>query len=251
MKSVNLTLIYKAWLETRWRFFTGLLLLLAISIYTVFQAKNIIHYREMLRPGEHIIYAQYIWIVLYKGYLQVLWILSAVMLALGGLWWEKSLGLAGFTLSLPISRRRLVLVRAAVGAAQALVLALVPCCVIWLFSQISENRYPLKDAVLHSVLYVGAGLIFYSLTLLLSHLMSGEFSVPTLALGLCLVLYISFQVLGLKIYNPFDLMSGKYYLDPNTFLLRGTLPWLPMSVLLIIAILALFASVKIAESRDF
>jgi hypothetical protein len=138
-----------------------------------------------------------------------------------------------------------------VGAAQALVLALVPCCVIWLFSQISENRYPLKDAVLHSVLYVGAGLIFYSLTLLLSHLMSGEFSVPTLALGLCLVLYISFQVLGLKIYNPFDLMSGKYYLDPNTFLLRGTLPWLPMSVLLIIAILALFASVKIAESRDF
>jgi len=251
MASVNSTLIYKGWLETRWRFIAGLSLLAAICIYTVLQAKNIIHDRERFRPAEPILYAQYIWIVLYKGYLQVLWILSAVILGLGGLWREKSFGVASFSLGFPISRRRLVLMRAAIGAAEAAVLAVVPCLLIWVLSNSFDSPYPFKDAVLHSILYFGGGIIFYGLALLLSHLMSGEFSVPTLALGLCLVLYIAFQVLGLKIYNPFDLMSGKYYLNPNTFLLRGDLPLLPLSFLLMISILAVFASVKIAESRDF
>jgi ABC-type transport system involved in multi-copper enzyme maturation permease subunit len=250
MDKHNSMLIYKAWLETRWRFFAGLVLLIAISVYTVLKAQGIIQDREQFRH-EHILYAQYIWILLYKGFLQTLWILSAVMLGMGGVWREKAAGVAGFTLSLPVSRRRLVLIRAAVGAVEAITLAVVPSILIWVASVLTGNPYSLHEAILHSVLMVGGGLIFYGLGLLLSHLMQGEFSVPTLGLGVCLVLYIAFQTLRLETYNPFDLMSGRHYLDPNTFLLRDGLPWLPLSLFFSITIAMILASVKIAETRDF
>ena len=94
-------------------------------------------------------------------------------------------------------------------------------------------------------------MIFYCVGILLSYLMQGEFSVPTSAFGLCLVLYILFQVLRLETYNPFDLMSGKHYLDPNTFLLRGQLPWLPLITFSLGALTTLFISVKVADARDF
>lgn len=250
MEKRNSMFIYKAWLETRWRFLAALGLLTVITLYAVLQARNIIHDREEFRH-EHILYAQYIWILLYKGFLQALWILSAVMLGMGGLWREKATGVAGFTLSLPVSRRRLVLVRALVGAAEAITLAVVPSIMIWIFSALAGNSYPLSEALLHSALMVGGGLIFYGLGLLLSHLMQGEFSVPTLALGVCLVSYITFQALRLETYNPFDLMSGRHYLDPQTFLLNAQLPWLPLSITLLITALMIFASARIAESRDF
>jgi ABC-type transport system involved in multi-copper enzyme maturation permease subunit len=244
-------LIYKAWLETRWRFWAGLALLVAISIYTVARAPNIIQAREQFRPGEHIMYAQYIFILLYKGYLQTLWILAAVMLGMGGLWREKSSGVAALTLSLPVSRRRLVLVRSAVGAAEAIVLAVIPTILIWGLSLLYGNSYPLRDALLHSALMIGGGLIFYGCGVLLSHLMQGEFSTPTLGLSMCLVLFIVFHVLRLESINPFDLMSGKHHLDPNTFLLRGDLPLPLLGVYLAVTATTIFIAVKISERRDF
>jgi hypothetical protein len=173
------------------------------------------------------------------------------MLGLGGLWREKATGVAGFTLSLPVTRRRLVLVRSGVGATQAIILAVVPSILIWMVSPLAGYSYPLKEAISHSVLMIGGGLIFYGWGLLLSHLMQGEFSAPTLGLSACLVLYIVFKVLQLETYNPFDLMSGRDYLDPNTFLLSGALPWLPLSVFSGITGMMVFISLRIAESRDF
>jgi len=243
-------LAYKAWLETRWRFLAALTLLIAITVYTVLRANSIIHDREVFRH-EHILYAQYIWIILYKGYLQTLWLLSAVMLSLGGIWREQATGVAGFTISLPVSRRRLVLVRTAIGVLEVTTLAFAPSIIIWALSPITGNSYPLAEAISHSILYVGGGLIFYGLGVLLSYLMQGEFSVPTSAFGLCLVLYILFQVFRFETYNPYDLMSGKHYLNPNTFLLRGQLPWLPLVVFVLGTLTTIFVSVKVADARDF
>ena len=46
-------------------------------------------------------------------------------------------------------------------------------------------------------------------------------------------------------------MSGKHYLDPNTFLLGGDLPFLPLGVYLAAATAMIFLAAKIAERRDF
>ncbi|HLM60032.1 MAG TPA: ABC transporter permease subunit [Pyrinomonadaceae bacterium] len=249
-ESKNLMLIYKAWLETRWRFLAGLVLLGAISLYAIFRAPEIIAAREQF-DSESLPYAKYLWILLYKGYFQALWIVSAVILGLGGLWQEQATGSANFTLSLPVSRKLLVITRAAVGAAEAVILAIVPLLLIWAFSPLAGYSFPLNEAALHAVLIIGGGLVFYAWGVLLSHLMRNEFSVITLALSVCLVLYIAFNLLRVEIYNPFDLMSGKHYLDPDTFLLRGDLPWLPMGVYLAITAALIFLAAKIAERRDF
>jgi len=243
-------LIRKAWLETRWRFLAGLVLLGAISIYAVVRAPNIIAAREQF-DSESLPYAKYLWILLYKGYFQALWIVSVVILGLGGLWQEQVAGSASFTLSLPITRKHLVISRAAVGAAEAIVLAIVPLILIWAISPLAGYSFPLYEAVLHSVLMVGGGLVFYGWGVLLSHSMRNEFSVMALALSVCLVLYIAFNLLRMEIYNPFDLMSGKYQLDPDTFLLRGDLPWLPLGVYVLVAATMIFIAAKIAERRDF
>ena len=167
---------------------------------------------------------------------------------MGGSWQEQATGSASFTLSLPVSRRRLILTRAVVGAAEVIVLAIVPLLLIWAISPIVGYSFPLGDAARHAVLIIGGGLIFYGWGVLLSHLMRNEFSVTTLALGVCLVLYVAFNVLRVETYNPFDLMSGKHYLDPNTFLLRGDLPFLPLAVYLLGAAM-IFLAAKIAERQ--
>lgn len=243
-------LIYKAWLETRWRFLAGLLLIIAITVYAVFRAPAIIPAREQF-DAEALPYAKYIWILLYKGYLQALWILSAVMLGLGGLWHEKSSGTANFTLSLPITRRQIILSRTIFGAVEVIILAVIPSILIWAISPLAGYSFPFGEAIFHAILMIGGGLIFYSLGILLSFLMRGEFSTATLALGICLISYTTFNILRFKTYNPFDMMSGKYYLDPNTFLLRSEFPWMPLGVYLIAVILMIFVCLKIAERRDF
>jgi ABC-type transport system involved in multi-copper enzyme maturation permease subunit len=250
MESKNFMLVHKAWLETRWRFMAGLILLGAISVYAVVRAPEIIAAREQF-DAESLPYAKYLWILLYKGYFQALWIASAVILGLGGLWQEQSAESAGFTLSLPISRKRLVITRAAVGASETVVLAVVPLLLIWSVSPLAGYSFPLGEAALHAVLIIGGGLIFYAWGVLLSHLIRNEFSVITLALSVCLVLYIAFNVLRVEIYNPFDLMSGKHYLDPDTFLLRDDMPWLPLGVYLAVTGMMIFLAAKIAERRDF
>ena len=250
MESKNLMLIRKACLETRWRFLSGLGLLAAISMYAVFRAPYIISAREQF-DSEILPYTKYLWILLFKGYFQALWIVSAVILGLGGLWQEQATGSASFTLSLPVSRKHLILSRVAVGIAEVAILSFVPLILISAISPLAGYSFPINEAVLHAVLIVGGGLVFYGLGVLLSHLMRNEFSVTTLALSVCLVLYIVFNVLRVETYNPFDLMSGKHYLDPDTFLLRGDLPWLSLGVYLAVAATMVFIAAKIAERRDF
>jgi len=251
MRRSTTMLVHKAWLETRGRFWAALAVLVGISLYGILQAPNIIHAREQLRPEEHVSYARYIWILLYSGYLQALWILSGVILSCGGLWREKFSGSAGFTLALPVSRRCHVLIRTAVGVVELIILAFIPSLLIGELSPLCGYAYPLQQASNFSCLMIGGGLTFYSWGLLLSHLMQGEFTTPTLGIGFCLVLFILFKLPHLHAYSPFDLMSGKAYLDPSTFLLRGGLPWFPLSICLAIAAVTLFITVKIAESREF
>jgi ABC-2 type transport system permease protein len=251
MHRPSVMLLYKAWLETRWRFVAALMLLVFISMYTVLRAKNIINDRAQLFPREHILYAQYIWIILFRGYLQSLWILSAVVLALGGLWREKAIGIAGFTLSLPVTRRRLLLTRAAIGVLEVVVLALVPCFLIWAVSTVTANSYSLRESLSHALLILAGGLIFYALGFLLSHIMHGEFSTPTLALGLCLLMYVGFNILRFEDFNPFDLMSGKHHLDPITFFLQPPVPWAAIATFTAVSAFVVLLSVRITESRDF
>src|SRR5205823_4192856 len=139
-------------------------------------------------------YPGYVWSQWFAQNLTELWTLFAVMLGTGGLLSQGSGGAALFTLSLPVSRNRLIGVRAAAGLAELLVLAVVPSLPIPLLSPAVGERYPIADALVHSACVFLAGAVFFSLAFLLSTVFSDVWRPALLALTIAVVLGLCEQV---------------------------------------------------------
>jgi len=214
-------LLYKAWLETRGRFLAAALVLALLGLATVLRAQATISSWEAFHNGEHMEYALYVWLSLSHGYLQFLWIICAVILGLGGLLREHSLGTSGFTLSLPVRRWVLVVTRASVGAAEAIVLGLISGVLVAVLSPIVGHRFPIGQAFLFGFVLAGGGLAFYALGLFLSHVIRGEYAAPGLGLGIIAAFYLLTRVPAFDGLDVFELMSGAEFMSSKTFLLTS------------------------------
>lgn len=247
----SLALMYKAWLETRARFLTGAVIITLLIVWTVLRANGVIEGYERFRPGEHMQYAEYIWISLYRGYLQAFWIFCALMLGLGGLWREQAQGTAGFTLSLPVSRSHVTCIRILVGLFEIIALGFLSAFLIPLLSALEGNHYSLAQSVSFSTLLVGGGMIFFGWGVLLSHLIQKEFTAPAIGMSAALLLYFISRLPHLTAYNIFDVMSGKHYLGHQTFLLQKGMPWSGITASLILTLATIAISLKLIRARDF
>src|SRR5258708_33137852 len=101
---------YKTWRETRTR-----LLISAMALAWVCCAIILTQHGNRAHADPPISYDAYIWKAVYKGYVRDFFIILVIVLGGGGLLQERAHGTAGFTLALPVSRSRLMGVRAAVG----------------------------------------------------------------------------------------------------------------------------------------
>ena len=130
---------YKAWLETRWRFLVGMGLLLLFAGLGVAARPAMANMQvempnlggrlgELVREALTLMdsYRGYVWSQWFGKNLLQFWTLFAVLIGAGGLATERAGGVALWTLSLPVTRLRLLSVRAAVGALELLALAVVP-----------------------------------------------------------------------------------------------------------------------------
>src|SRR5437867_797909 len=132
---------YKAWLDTRWRFLTGLALLVMLAAGTVYGYRFVEELLPLSRQVEAAAatsplirraleiqreYRGYVWWQAFRQNLSQMATLFAVLIGSGALLAQGSGASALFTLSLPVSRHRLVAVRAATGLAELLALAFVP-----------------------------------------------------------------------------------------------------------------------------
>src|SRR5882724_7654191 len=133
---------YKAWLESRARFLVAAIVIVAVLGWAIFDAEH-----AMKRFDSHppITYGLYVWFVL-TGRFQPVWVLSILILGLGGLLRERSLGTAQYTLALPVSRRRWMIARAGLGLAESAVLAMLPAIVIPIISQVIGRSYTVIEA---------------------------------------------------------------------------------------------------------
>src|SRR5438093_3158082 len=154
---------YKAWLETRWRFFIGLgLLVLSASgvVYVYPQVMKLIPRLGDLDTsgalGQRIKdavelqrdYRGYVWSQWMRQNLTQMSTFFAVILGSGGPYSQRS---ELFTLSMPASRQRLVGVRAAAGLAELFLIVVVSTLVIPLFSPSVGQRYGVSAALIHAV----------------------------------------------------------------------------------------------------
>lgn len=252
---------YKSWLETRWRFAGGLALLLLSAGTTV------VLYPEVLRLlpaassldlegeiGRRVAesaelarsYRGYLWSQWFRQNMPQVWTLVAIVLGTGGLLSQAAGGGGLFTLSLPISRGRIVGVRAATVIGEMFILALIPAVIFPVLSPAVGQSYGVGDALVHSVCMFAGGLVFFSLAFLLSTIFTDVWRPLLLAVcvafALGLLEQLSADLAGIGVFR---LMSGESYF-------RGHgVPWLGLAASGGVAALMLYAASRRIARQDF
>jgi len=258
-------IFYKAWLESKVRFLGGLASVIAVcTLY--------IRLRPVLVPGwitdlqnphwsgrpTWLFFGVhdlnfYAWHFLYENKLQQVWVLFVILLSFGGLAREKQVGTSTFSLGLPVSRRRWILTRTLVAAAQSIVLALTAVVAISLASWSIHEPYGTPQIFAHCLLIAAAGMMFLGLGAMLSTVIRGEH----------MALPITLIVLGV----PY-LFVQEYVREsaPNTWVQRidishvmagpphltwTTVPWFGLAVSLLLAICLLLIAVNVGESIEY
>ncbi len=243
-------LVWKAWQESRGRFFSALALLMALVVYAVLTSSGFLARYNVRFPDKPLIYSVYVWSGLFHYALQGLWILAAFVTALGGLAREKATGTALFTLGLPVRRLHLFLIRAGVAWGESIVLGLVSALLIPILSIFVGESYPLLQALAFGALMSTAGLVLLTFGLLTSELFEGEFTAPVVGLCALTAVFLSYKAHTLRSWNVFDVMSATASIDPKTQLLTGSAPWFGLSICLLVSLGLLFVTGTVIRIRD-
>jgi hypothetical protein len=251
----------KSWLETRWRFLIGLVLLMLSAGSTVLAYPQVVKLLSGVSKadlsgeiGRRVAesmelardYRGYVWSQWFRQNMTQMWALFAVLLGTGGLLSQASGGGALFTLSLPATRNRLVGVRAATGLMELLVLALVPSLLLPVLSPMVGQTYGIGDALIHSACMFIAGAVFFSLAFLLSTVFSDVWRPPLIVVCVATVLALFEQVFrDVSRYSLFGIMRAEVYFR------GGGLPWLGLLASAAVSVAMLYGAVVNVAHRDF
>jgi hypothetical protein len=201
---------YKTWLEMRTRLSIGLVLLLLSAIGSMLLYPEVKEVAPLARSGplagdfarevqENLAlastYRGYLWSQLIGQKQTLLLVLFAALLGTGSVIAQSTGDGRLFTLSLPVLRTRLLLVRAGTGLLGLLSLAFVPMLALAMLSPAIGETYSLMDASAHALcLFVGAAALF-SLTLLFATLLDDVWRPLLLTLLAVVVLRLLTSVL--------------------------------------------------------
>jgi ABC-type transport system involved in multi-copper enzyme maturation permease subunit len=233
---------YKAWLETRTRFGASLLAL------TLFCGLFVHHALELMRPEWRSGFQRLLYIM--QEFIAILWILSVLLVAMGGVVHEKAIGTSSLTLSLPVSRGRLHRTRVGVGLLEAVVLGVVPWLTIFMVSVHANMPVLLTQIGFYVALLVSGGLVYYAMGILVSSLIEGAYTATAVAIGLAF-LSVTVEDVWFKQWSLWRFLTGNFCIDPHTFLLSAHFPWLGTLACLFATALMLFTSTKVIQRRDF
>jgi ABC-2 type transport system permease protein len=233
---------YKAWLESRSRFLT------CLATLTIFVVVFVGHAQEFIRPEWKADYNRLLFVT--QQFVVIIWILAVVLLGMGGIVREKATGTSSLTLSLPVSRARLLGVRVGVGVLEAIALGVVPWSAIFVVSSLARMPILASQVEFYVMLLIGCGLTYFAMAVLVSSLVEGEYTAPAVAFGVVLLSAIMFDA-WLRPFNLWRLVTGDYYVDRRTFLLSGHFPWRGMLVSVSAAALMFLTSVKVIQKREF
>jgi ABC-2 type transport system permease protein len=241
-------LCYKAWLETRGRFLACLITLTLFCFIFVHHAQEIAFRGDGLsRPGGPADFYRLLYVN--QQFLVIMWVVSAVLLGMGGLVREKAVGVSTFTLSLPVSRARLFGVRVATGIFQAAALAILPWCAVFLASSSAGMPIRLSQVSSYILLLLGGGFSYFAMAILVSSFVEGEYTAPAISFGVVLLTAIAFDA-WLRPFSLWRLIAGDLSIDRHTFLL-SSFPSRGISASLAAALFMLLLALHRIRRRDF
>jgi len=233
---------YKSWLETKPRFLTSL------ATLTLFCAVFVYHAQGLIRPEWTLDLNRLLFVN--QQFLVIMWVLSVVLLGMGGIIREKAIGTSSLTLALPVGRMRLLISRIGVGLLEAIALGLVPWLAVVGVMSIVNKSIPISQVTSYVVLLVAGGLVFFAMGVLVSSLVGGEYTAPALAFGIVLLVAIISDA-WFREYSVWRLVTGDLSINRGTYLLPQHLPWLGILASLCLALLMMAASVFSLQKRDF
>jgi ABC-type transport system involved in multi-copper enzyme maturation permease subunit len=245
------SVLWKTWRESRARFFCALVLLISLVAYAVLTSPGFLARYNTHFPDKPLLYSVYVWTGLFHYALEGLWVLAALVVALGGLAREKATGVALFSLALPVSRLSLFLIRAAMATAEAIVLGLTAALLIPALSAVVGEAYPFSQALGFGAWMSGAGLVILAFGLLISEIFEREFSAAVVGLCSLTVIFLGYRGHMLSGWNVFDVMSATASINPQTQLLTDTFHWLDPGACLLLSLVLLFTAGAVVKTRDF
>ena len=250
----------KAWLETRWRFITAMLILTMMSGAKVYEyvvtlramplAESVLSgdtsplgaaLREAVEVQRE--FRGFIWYNTFRDNLTTMGVLFAVLLGCGGLLAEAKKGSALFTLSLPVTRKQLLGARIGTGLAQCFAIAMIPPLAIPLLAPAIGQQFSVVDALAHGLCLFFVGALFFSLASFLSTLFGDIWRPLLIAMFIaCLAAIAQFVVPQVGL---FKVMSGE------TYFRTGALPWMGFLTTAVLASALLYSTAETLERRDF
>ena len=254
---------YKSFLETRSRFLIGLVVLLMSMFGTVYSYPRVERLLETM-PASAIAggglvadrikeiatlsstYRGYVWSQALRQNLPQMLSLFAVLLGAGGLLSSGSRGTI-FTLSLPVSRERLLGVRTATGLAELAALSFVPLWLLPLMSPAVGQHFSVGAATVHGTCFFFAGAVLFSATSLLSTVFHDQWRPILIVCAAAAALLIAEPIfLGdLARYSLFGIMDGEIYFR------GGGVPWLELLATAAVSAALLFAASRNLARQDF
>ena len=254
---------HKSWIDTRWRFLLGLVMLVALACGTVMSFSTVQRLAAALQPGAVVgneslqqeLQESLELLSTFRGYAWSEWF-AANLTALPGLLTlfaallgsgsplVKSGSGALFSLALPVSRGRWIGTRAATGLAELFVLALAASVTVAAVAPLVGEHFASVEAVVYGLCaFVGASL-FFAAAVLFSTLFNDVWR-PLLLTCLTALVIATVGLLLPEHHGLFQAMGGgSYFYD-------GGLPWAELLVSAAGAPGLIYAAAANVARRDF
>lgn len=242
---------YKSFVETRRWFMLGALLLMAqvVAMYVAYPADPVNAYPNgalgvlpdemtQLRSAD---FRGYVWLRWFSTTMLLFWPVYAI--ALAGTDLEG--GGREYLLSLPLTRRRIVLTRLTVALAQIAVLTVVPSLLVSAMAPLRGQTYPVQDALVHSAILLAGGFGLIGLTIFLRTVMNDVAAFTAVGSLVVFVLCMTFLARDLTPYSILRVMNGaEYYFHDRV-------PWTGIVSSLAVGTALILVSMRMVGRRDF
>jgi hypothetical protein len=226
---------YKGWLETRFK----ILLALVFGLFFIYMGHN-------AHPASAAT------LQVFLGVLAFYWAIMPFLLSGAGIRTQAPFrgtkGLHGstyFTLSMPVSRVRLVSVRAALGMIETAAVVGCLCCAVWIAVPALRTNLTHFDMLNYWVTVSICVSGFYSLSVLLAIFFEEPWSIWTgLIVVVALRLLLS-RIPALSRVDPFQAIGKSSPLFTHAF------PWASMTVSIGTAAILFFTALKVAQAQEY
>lgn len=255
----NMMLFKKSWWETRFMLLVTIVVLVAFALWIGLASFDATEWSYKLQRNAALTNADRqsldnfqgrMWTIWFKSIIAWVWTLYSILLGAAchiftAAYAPSQTAIPNWTLSLPITRRRMLLTQATMAFGEVVLLAIVPSLLLSAATRLRGMEFSFANALLYSLLTVGGGAVFFGASYLLALLIRNWLvgAAITAAVAGAAVGFLE-SIDARPAWSPFTVMAG------DSYFFHGHIPWLGVLISLGLCLLFVHIGVRIYEGRD-